>query len=290
MSKNIDKKPLKSYINYPDNTNSYSFSIKYSFDLIFKKIEVVFFCGLSIAFLLLSKFNHDFRKNVSLGFVEATLPVVHIAAFPFNSTIDLLTNFSELAKAKKENKILKEENQQLKNLYIKAIYIQDENKILHDTLRFVSTKSSNFKVARIIARSHQVFNQTLFIDAGENREIKEGNLVVGSKGVIGRIAEVDEDKSRVITINDASSRIPVVAAKSRVRGILAGNNSSSMEILYLPKNHKIEKNDWIYTSGDGDTLPPGLLIGVVKKVDQGFASVKMVENISNLDIVTIIDY
>jgi cell shape-determining protein MreC len=75
-----------------------------------------------------------------------------------------------------------------------------------------------------------------------------------------------------------------------VRGILSGNNSASMEILYLQKNHTIRAGDWIFTSGDGDTLPPGLLIGVVKKVDASYAAVEMIENVNNLDIVTIMDY
>jgi rod shape-determining protein MreC len=91
-------------------------------------------------------------------------------------------------------------------------------------------------------------------------------------------------------VTDANSRIPIIASKSRVRGILSGNNSLLMEVLYLQKNHAIRAGDWIFTSGDGDTLPPGLLIGVVEKVDVGYATVEMVENINNADIVTIMDY
>ena len=63
-----------------------------------------------------------------------------------------------------------------------------------------------------------------------------------------------------------------------------------MEIMYLQKNHTIRPGDWIFTSGDGDTLPPGLLIGIVRKVDKSYAAVQMAENINNSDIVTILDY
>jgi len=225
-----------------------------------------------------------------MGFVSTSLPVVKFASFPFNATINLLTNFGELVDAKKENESLKEENEKLRNFYIKSLNINRENKELKNTLRFVTTKSSNFKVARIIGRSNQLFNQTLFIDAGKDRGIKEGSIVTGNRGVIGRISQVGENKSRLILVTDASSRIPVIASKSRVRGILSGNNSALMEILYLQKNHNIRTGDWIFTSGDGDTLPPGLLIGVVKKVDTSYTAVEMVENINNSDIVTILDY
>ena len=86
------------------------------------------------------------------------------------------------------------------------------------------------------------------------------------------------------------SRIPIITSKTRVRGILAGNGSGIMEILYLPKNHTITEGDWIFTSGDGDTLPPGLLVGVVKKADKDYVGVAMVENINNADIVTVMHY
>jgi rod shape-determining protein MreC len=278
---------MKQYLNFSSNRSNYSF--KYSFDLVFKKIETIFFGFLCVIFLIASRLDSDFSKSLSFGFVSISVPVVKIAAFPFNTIINLLTDFHELVDAKKENSALKEELAQLRSFYVKSLNTYQENKELRSVLSFVSTKTSSFKAARIIGRSHAVFNQGVFIDAGENREIKQGSIVTGNKGVIGRIAEVGEDKSRVILVTDAGSRIPVITSKARVRGILAGDGSGKMEILYLPKNHIIQEDDWVFTSGDGDTLPSGLLIGVVKKVDQDSASVVMVEDANNADIVTIMD-
>lgn len=279
---------MKQYLNFSQTKSNYS--LQHNFNLIFRKIELVVFCFLCVIFLITSKLNKDFTDDVSMGFVSVSLPVVKFAAFPFNATINLLLNFSDLVDAKKENAFLKEENDKLRNFYIKSLNINRENKELKDTLRFVTSKSASFKVSRIVGRSHQIFNQTLFIDAGKNRGIKEGSIVTGNRGVIGRVAQVGETESRIILVTDANSRIPILASKARVRGILAGSNSSTMEVLYLQKNHNIRVGDWIFTSGDGDTLPPGLLIGVVKKVDKSYASVEMTENVNNTDIVTIMDY
>ena len=63
-----------------------------------------------------------------------------------------------------------------------------------------------------------------------------------------------------------------------------------MEILYLPKNHQIAVGDKIFTSSDGDVVPPGLLVGVVKKVDKNSVLVVGIEDINSLNIVSIIDY
>ncbi len=279
---------MKQYVNFSQTKSNYS--LQHNFNFIFKKVELVVFCFLCVILLVTSRVNKDFSDNISMGFVSVSLPVVKFAAFPFNATINLLTNFHELVEAKKENQTLKEENEKLRSFYIKSLNVNRENKELKNTLQFVTSKSSSFKVARVIGRSHQVFNQTLFIDAGKNRGIKEGSIVTGNRGVIGRISQVGENQSRLLLATDANSRIPIIASKSRVRGILSGNNSAVMDILYLQKTHAIKAGDWIFTSGDGDTLPPGLLIGVVKKVDESHAAVEMIENINNIDIVTIMDY
>ena len=267
-----------------------NYSIKHSFGLVFNKIETVFFSFLCVVCLVVSKVDHDFSRDVSSVFVDISLPVAKFAAFPFNIAFSLVTDFGELVRAKEENQNLKEELEKLRSFYIKSLNIHQENKDLREMLQFVSSKSANFKVAQIIGRSRPLFNQKIFIDAGEDRGLKEGEIITGKRGVIGRVAEVYENKSHIFLLNDAISRIPVITSQVRAKGILAGNGSGMMEILYLPKNHNIQVGEMIFTSGDGDTLPPGLLAGVVSKVNKDSVLVSMVEDVNNADLVTILVY
>ena len=154
----------------------------------------------------------------------------------------------------------------------------------------IKNKSTNYRVAQVIGWSHQLFNNNVIIDAGSSRGIREGNMVVGEIGVVGRIEHVEKTRSRLILINDSTSRIPVMISNARVRGILVGNNSNLMEIIYSSKGKEIEVGDMVYTSGDGDTLPSGLFIGRIKKIENNIILVSMVEDIANLNFVTIIDY
>ncbi len=267
-----------------------NYSIKHSFGLVFNKIETVFFSFLCVVCLVVSKVDHDFSRDVSSVFVNISLPVAKFASFPFNAAFSLVTDFSELVRAKEENKDLKEELEKLRSFYIKSLNIHQENKNLREMLQFVSSKSANFKVAQIIGRSNPLFNQKIFIDAGEDRGLKEGEIITGKRGVIGRVSEVYENKSHIFLLNDAISRIPVITSQARSKGILAGNGSGMMEILYLPKNHDIQVGEMIFTSGDGDTLPPGLLAGVVSRVNKDSVLVSMVEDVNNADLVTILAY
>jgi rod shape-determining protein MreC len=276
-----------SYLNHSPRSN---LIIQHSFNLVFRKIETIFFIILSVIFLITSKINRDFSSKVSNIFITISAPIIKIVSFPINGSIDLIVNFSELATAKGENVKLREELFKLQNYYLTSLAIHQENKELRSALNFVKSKTENYKIARIIGMSHQAFDQKLLIDSGKSRNIKEGQIIAGNRGVIGRVSEVFDDKSRILLLTDSSSRIPIIASRARNRGILAGNNSGLMEILYLPKNHQIAVGDKIFTSSDGDTVPPGLLIGVVKKIDKNSVYVSGIEDINSLNIVTIIDY
>ena len=278
---------MTSYLNPTPRSN---LIIQHSFNLVFRKIETIFFIFLCIICLIASKINRDFNNKISNGFITISTPIIKIISLPINSSIDLVVNFNKLAMAKKENIQLKEELFKLQNYYLTSLAIRQENQELRSALNFVKSKTENYKIARVIGISHQAFDQKLFIDSGKSRNIKEGQIIAGNRGVIGRVTEVFEDKSRILLLTDSSSRIPIIASRARNRGILAGNNSGLMEILYLPKNHQINIGDKIFTSSDGDAIPPGLLIGVVKKIDKNSVYVSGIEDINSLNIVTIIDY
>ncbi len=257
---------------------------------LFKNFETTLLLFLCIILIITSKINADFSSKANDIAIKATSPITKIIAFPFNLTIDLLTNFSELTTAKSENKKLQEEIELLRASYFKTIEIANENRELRNALNFISDKSSSFKTAKIIASVDNVFNQIAYIDIGKNSGIKEGQIVISRAFIIGRIDEVFADKSKLILINDAASRIPVIASKSRIRGILSGNGGNLMKILYLPKNHNIEVGETIFTSGDGDVLPSGLFAGIVASVSENEVLVAMVQDIAFANIVTVVGY
>ena len=281
---------MNNYINY-DNKKS-SLVIKHSLGLFFNKIETMFFVILCLIFLILNKINPTINKKISSLIIDASAPVIATVSWPINTTISLFTSFNELIKAKEENILLKKQIQDLNRYYINSLSIYQENKELRSALNFIKPKSQNYQMAEVIGFSQTYNNNSLVIDTVNNPKIKEGQIVVGNRGVVGRIESIDQDtgKATILLATDSRSKIPIMAAKSRNRGILTGLNSNSMEILYLPKNHRIEVKDKIFTSGDGDTLPSGLLIGVVDKVEKNSVTVTPVENIANLNTVTIVYY
>lgn len=225
-----------------------------------------------------------------MAILEVVMPVSNVVLMPLNSVVELVSDFHELVDAKDKNAELLKENEKLKALYIKSLNINQENNQIKETLKYISLRSSQFTVAHLIGHAYQTYSNHVFISAGSDQSVKENDIVVGNNTLIGRVIQVNSEKSRVLLVTDINSRIPVIVSGAKIKGILAGNNSDLMEILYLEKNHKIKVGDLVFSSSDGDVIPPGMLVGVVVKTDKKHASVRMVEDVNNLDMVSVARY
>lgn len=274
------------------NNNLYrnNFSIYYIISSVYRKIETKLFTILSIIFLAISLGNKSFNDKVSMAFVNITLPVIEVAFYPINYLINSSSNLKELVRSKEINTILQKENKNLKQQLLNLLKVKEENEYLKDLANYVGLRSVQNKSSRIIGRSNRTYSNSIFVEIGSNHNIKQDSIVVGKYAMIGRISSVGKNKSRILLPTDINSHIPIITSRSKNRGVLRGNNGEVMEILYLDKDHGLQKGDMVFTSGDGDSLPYGILVGQVSKVDHNKVFAKMIENVNRVDIVSVMDY
>ena len=123
---------------------------------------------------------------------------------------------------------------------------------------------------------------------GKADRIEKGDAVVNGEGLIGRVAEAGRRSGRVLLISDLNSRIPVVAEKSRIRAILAGDNSPSPKLAFLSPNARLDVGDRIVTSGHGGVFPSGLPVGRIASVADGVIRVEPFADFHRLEYVRII--
>ncbi|MFT5702706.1 MAG: rod shape-determining protein MreC [Rickettsiales bacterium] len=257
---------------------------------VFEKVEALTFLMICIILIITSKVNHQITNSITMSVVQVSMPISNVISMPLNMAIGFSVDLQELINAKNKNSKLIKENEALRSLYIKSLNISQENSELRDILHYMGDRSTKFIATRLIAYSYQTFSRNVFIGAGSDQGVKEDDFVTGSNALIGRVKKVGADKSLVLLITDVNSRVPIIVSGSRTKGILAGNNSKLMEILYLEKDHQVKAGDLVFTSGDGEALPPGTLAGVVSKVDKNYAAVEMVENVKNLNMVSVVNY
>lgn len=91
---------------------------------------------------------------------------------------------------------------------------------------------------------------------------------MSDNGVIGRVDKPGKMYSKIILITDINSKIPVMVERTRVRGILSGDNTTVPKMIFIPLSAKLTVGDRIITSGVAGVFPPGLPIGKISSIEK----------------------
>ena len=169
--------------------------------------------------------------------------------------------------------------------------LKAENKILKKLLHHIDLPQTQSYTARVIAENGDAFANSLIIYLGkEAPNIKRGYAVVNNRGLIGRIDIVSGNYARVTLLTDINSKIPVVSQKSRDRGILTGNNTNELSLIFTPLLAELHKGDLLVTSGVGGGLPPDIPVARIKRVGVENITAVPLFSASSLEIVKVIAY
>ena len=172
----------------------------------------------------------------------------------FENHINLYGNYNQLI----------EENEELKNNISKSDFLELENSQLRKLIEEQIESESNLVSARVILDKQSPYLNSLVINMGGNKNIKNGMAVLDGKNFIGRIVDVNYFSSRVLLVSDLNSKIPILSEPSGNHAILSGHGANEPTLEYLPENHTIQNGDKIYTSGKEGIFAPGTVIGQAK--------------------------
>lgn len=240
-------------------------------------------------FFLLGKVNSPIVDKVDKAMISVTGPVMNVIEFPARIIHRIYTYFYDVSHIYADNKILRAENRQLLILQNKVRTLEVENQLLERLLNYVPPFEASFISAKIIAESGDNFTHMILVYVG-NEKVKKGQIVLGDESVIGRIDSVSGHYAKVILVTDINSKIPVVVERTRVRGILSGNNTAFPQMIFVRSNADVQEGDVIVTSGVGGMFPAGLPVGFVSSNKGGVINVETMSDISRIEYVRIVDY
>ena len=181
---------------------------------------------------------------------------------------------------------LKKENDELKSKYSKAEFLELENSQLRKLIDEQAQSESNLVSARVILDEQSPYLNSLVINIGANKEIKNGMAVLDGKNFIGRIVDVNFFSSRILLVTDLNSKIPVIIEPSGNHAILSGHGDIKPTLEYLSENHKIQENNKIYTSGKEGIFAPGIPIGEAK-IEKDIVEVELYSQLNEITFVNI---
>ena len=167
-----------------------------------------------------------------------------------------------------ENRRLKERVAQLEGENAALREAQTNVDRLRDDLGFVHANTPRLLAADITAQKTDPKFDTLIINRGSRDRVRINSMVRTRNGLVGRVFEVTPGTASVLMLTDQKSGVGgrVQRAASRAVGVCEGNNSSRLELKYLPGDADIKPGDVIVTSGLGGIFPSGQVIGTVESV------------------------
>lgn len=254
------------------------------------RFAYVFLLAAALGILLLGRADPLVFQRARMAVTDVTAPVLDALSRPAVTVSHIIAEGRELARLRDENNILRAENERLLKWQNAARTLLAENRELRSLLNFAPDQDASSVTARVIGDSGGAFVRSILVNAGAREGVAKGNAALSGKGLLGRVAEVGERSARVLLINDLNSRIPVVVERSRERAILAGDNSVTPRLLYLPPTTDIKVGDRIVTSGHGGVFPVGLPVGIVNAISEEGVRVVPYADATNIEYVRLLDF
>jgi rod shape-determining protein MreC len=213
--------------------------------------------GAAFALMLLGKADTVMVERARTAITDAVTPVLDVVSRPIASVAGVLQEGKELAALRAQNAALRQENRRLQHWHTVARRLRAENAALAQLLNMAPEPETEYVTGRVVADSGGAFVRSVLVNAGRRQGIAKGQAALSGDGLAGRVAEVGQTSARVLLLTDINSRIPVVVEDSRHRGILAGDNSASPHLLYLPEEADPDVGERVVTVATAASSRPG---------------------------------
>ncbi len=130
----------------------------------------------------------------------------------------------------------------------------------------------------MLREAPEAFSRKVVVDRGAVHGVVAGAPAINELGVLGQVTRVYPLTSEVTLLTDKDAAIPVLNARTQVRGAAFGlPGGGGMELRFMAGNADVRAGDLLTTSGIDGVYPPGLPVarvtGVERRGDAGFARV-----------------
>ena len=220
--------------------------------------------------------------------IDKVVPSFDWAMAPINGTANLITDFQSYQQLRAQNQDLRRELQQMKAWREAALQLEQENAKLLDLNNVSLDPQLTFVTGVVITDSGSPFRQSVLVNVGARDGIIDGWPTMDGIGLVGRIAGVGQETSRVMLLTDTSSRIPVTIQPSGQKAILAGDNTLAPPLEFLEDAALVRPGDRVVSSGDGGVFPADLLVGQVALGTDGRLRVRLSADYQRLEFLRVL--
>ncbi len=264
---------------------------------IFILTGVMFIQLMALAYQVKRTTERGSIRVIRVWAVSAITPFEKVFVHSVDGVENFWHNYVYLRSVRKQNDQLRDEIQKLRLEQVRLTQDANQARRLQALLGFKEQYISSTMAAQVISSTGSEFTHGIYIDKGTSDGVKRDMPVITADGIVGKVYAVFPTSSLVLEINDPSSGAGVILEKSRLQGILKGDQQGSGETYVgnIMADEKIEPGDVVVTSGGDRVFPKGLPVGTVESVRPGQDTflnvrVKPAANLSRLEEVLVITH
>lgn len=174
--------------------------------------------------------------------------------------------YLDLIGIKRENRLLLEENAELRAQLGTLTELKKENQRLNDLLDFRQKTKMDLVATKVIAKDLLPDHNSLMINRGSSHGIKRHMAALTVGGVVGYVYKTSLLTSHVLLLTDRYSVIDSLVQRSRARGLVEGNHKEKCKLRNLKREDDVKVGDLVVTSGLDNIFPKGFPVAKVKNV------------------------
>ncbi|MBB6677612.1 rod shape-determining protein MreC [Cohnella lubricantis] len=195
---------------------------------------------------------------------------------PVGAVSEFFRDLGRLSDVYEENEQLRQTVARYTQDKIRYNMIENENKRLQEDLNFTKRQKQlydyQYLIAQVVAGGSNPYDKTIKINLGAHDGIKPRMAVTTVDGLVGLVSKVSEFTSTVTPITELdptdsdqiSISATVLGREDQAFGIVDFDKENNMlQMSKIDESATIEEGDLIITSGLGNVLPKGLIIGTV---------------------------
>jgi rod shape-determining protein MreC len=228
--------------------------------------------------------------------------VSRVIAIPAHGMQTLSTNLNNFVATYEENERLRQDIDKLSATHAENKSLKEENRELKQLVGLKNSMTDySLTPAIVLTRSPSSWQDLVTVNRGTANGVKKNQPVLAGNGLVGRVVEANYSTSKVELIsdnNESANRFAIqVQAKdgNYVNGIITGYDKKTNEIIMgqVTEDKDVAVGSQVITSGLGGVTPKGLYVGKVAKVskeDYGLANeirIKPAAKLSNVNDVYI---
>ncbi len=164
------------------------------------------------------------------------------------------------------NARLEAENATLRQQLSQDSELRLQNDTLRQQLGFNPTPTRKLIPAEVASYQPDNFRGYLTLGRGTNDGIKVGQAVVLGGALVGRVSEATPISAKVWLLSDPNFRLNGLDQQSRATGTVNGALGTGLVMDKIAQTDAVKPGDTIITSGLGDEVPKGIIIGRVETV------------------------